>query len=144
MGDPDEGRWTRSALRVFTSTLDEHEINQILELRATGWSAADSPAGRVRRQVQGEESSVWIWRASIPASDSPEKHIEHMLDVLGKRTAALQRLSEVAEMDIAIGHGLSERGMSGLAFSHAVLVRLGKLPVSLWLDLYDGEPDSSA
>ncbi len=97
------------------------------------------------RQLSSLNSnSGFYYQVSGKKTGEVEAKLRQLVDNLIPRKVELQRLVEIAEVDISVGYHGYAFWMGGIHLENAAMQALAELPVSLDMDLYANGPDLPA
>ena len=129
----DDGKWSRTCIRIFGETLQPEEIEAKLGLKATRTHVKGQP--RSRRYNVPWRHSLWLLESPLSDDHDMADHLKWLLDRLEPRLDVIRTLS--AEYRVGLMCGFSSgSGQGGFTLDSTTLGRTAKLGVPLVVDLY--------
>jgi len=132
---------TYSTLRVFSDDLAPGEITRALQIEPTeSFRKGDSHSqGRLQRKANG-----WFYSTQkLCDSKDTRRHIDAILAVLEGKTEWVQKIQHRGcTLDIT-SYWLSSNGHGGPWLMPEQMLKLGRMGISVWWDVYFSDEDKT-
>lgn len=134
----DNKKWSSASIVISSHSMTAHEIATLLKIEPTGFHEKGEPLNKRNPKSRKREEHLWRFESKLPPSESLEKHIENLIEILEIKAKGLNKVAERSSCEIFCGFS-SGNGQGGFVLEHNLLERIGKLPVDLIVDLYPPE-----
>lgn len=135
--------WATASVRVWSETHSAAELTALLGMEPTSSFERGSLMSPRNPRSAKREVSLWVLESELSRKERVERHLDWALDVVETLREPIASLPP-GSSDIFVGCQLIE-GQGSVELEHALLQRLGALPVDLIFDLYsiDNEADTT-
>ncbi|MGB6975338.1 MAG: DUF4279 domain-containing protein [Terracidiphilus sp.] len=134
----DDMKWSRATFRIFGDSLGLEEVTSSLGIQATssGLKGEILSSSRLKKPLR---TSIWRLASPLNTEQPLEDHLNWLLDVLEPKSDVVSKLAKEFDVDFFCGFS-SANGQGGFTLDPALLARLARLTVPLFLDLYPPGP----
>jgi hypothetical protein len=126
---------TFSTLRIFSEKLEPAAIEKALKLTSTSSFKKGEPYGKVKPLFR--KANGWFYETkNLTKSRDTRRHIDLILKALNTREKAVKMLLKKGCTISIVSFWLSGHAAGGPALWPYQMLKLGKLGIEIWWDIY--------